>query len=461
MTNAGDTTGASVDASAPVLRRGLVDAPMKYVMIYLLLTLVLFLVEYYETRPNAVLVAAYCLISFAALFAGWTFKRGQEQPSLTFDYGHGLAWLLRVACLATIVVSLNNVFAFYSSLAEAAEYAIQPGVAYEYVKYISRNGLDAAGATTPSVLGVLLTALTFTKYYVVGISVLYWRRIRFMERVLVGLTAVVYVFQSFAIGAMINVGSLLVASAPFAWFLLSRRPESLRLRRRPKGRLAKVRAALLSGAAIASMLYFLGNRGVFLSSGGGQLAPLLGGLVGMVFYLSHGYVGLSYCLELPFVFTWGHTTFRGLATVILPYLGVVNRWTDSYLVRSEMTFGWDALRVWSTVFAWLASDLSFWLVPLVFLLVGLSMKRAWIRGITTGNPFALAFAGQLLIFCVMIPANNQLFNTFGNSVATLTIWVAYRLSLRRPKLAHSRSVAPGHSALVRDASGSADGLSSV
>jgi hypothetical protein len=460
MVDSGVQDRVSTDAMPRSNRRGLIDAPINYVMVYLLFTLVLFLVEYYKSRPNAVLVAAYCLVNFAALFVGWTIRRRPDQSDSGLGYRGGMMWFLRVACLATILVSLNNVFAFYSSLSEAAEYALQPGVAYEYVKYVTRNSMDVAGTSAPSPIGVLLTALTFTKYYVIGISILYWREIRFRERILVGLTAVVYMFQSFAIGAMINVGSLLVASAPFVWFLLSRRPEVQR-RQRPRRRGARVRAALLTGAAVASMLYFLGNRGVFLPGSGGQLSLLFSGLLGMVFYLSHGYAGLSYCLELPFVFTWGHTTFRGLATVMLPYLGIANHWADSYLVRSEMAFGWDALRVWSTVFAWLASDLSLWLVPLVFLLVGLSMKRAWTRGITTGNPFALAFVGQLLIFCVMIPANNQLFNTFGNSVATVVIWAAYRLSLRRRTPVHSVSTAVRSSLSGSGASGGTDGLSSV
>ncbi len=277
----------------------------------------------------------------------------------------------------------------------------------------------------------VLTALTFTKYYVAIFAILYWRQFRFSDRVVVVCTAVIYIFQSFAIGAMVNVGSLLVASSPAILLLVGRRQVRSDVGRQPKSRRARVRAVLIAGVSGATMLYFLGNRGVFLSEQATAISPWLSGLLGMVFYLSHGYAGLSYCFELPFVFTWGHTSFRGLAGIVLPYLGVANRWADSYLVRSETTFGWSALQVWSTVFPWLASDMTFWLVPLVFLVVGLSMKRAWVRGISTGNPFALAFAGQLLIFCVMIPANNQLFNTFGNSIATLVIWVAYRLSVRR------------------------------
>ncbi len=342
-----------------------------------------------------------------------------------------MRWLLYGACVATALVSLNNIFAFYSSLSEAFTFALQPGLAYEFVKYVSRNSMEAGAVSVPSLLGVVLTALTFTKYYVAIFAILYWRQLRAFDRVLVVCTAAIYIFQSFAIGAMVNVGSLLVASSPVILLLMSRRQGRSDLGRRLRSPGARIRAVLITGVGVATMLYFLGSRGVFLSESGMALSPLVSGLLGMVFYLSHGYVGLSYCLELPFVFTWGHTSFRGLAGIVLPYLGAANRWADSYLARSETTFGWSALQVWSTVFPWLASDMTFWLVPLVFLVVGVSMKRAWVRGIVTANPFALAFVGQLLIFCMMIPANNQLFNTFGNSVATLVIWVAYRLSLKR------------------------------
>lgn len=410
---------------------GLTDAPIRYVMSYLLFTLALFILEYYDTRPNAVFVLVYCLVNFAALFVGWTYRRRSMRILDEFVFGVGTRLLLYVSCIATILVSWNNVFAFYTDLSQAFTYAIQPGVAYEYVKYVGRNSIVTGATSLPSGVGVILTALTFTKYYVATLAVLYWRELRLPGRVLVLITALVYIFQSFAIGAMVNVGSLLIASSPVILLYVGTRRRASRVHRQAKSGRARRRMMLFAGLSLVTMLYFLGSRGVFMSEDGTSLAPLVSGLLGMVFYLSHGYAGLSYCLELPFVFTWGHTSFRGFAGVLLPYLGVTSRWGDSYLARSETVSGWSALQVWSTVFPWLASDISFWLIPLVFMVLGLSMKRAWIRGISTRNPFALAYVGQLLIFCAMVPANNQLFNTFGNSVAAVTIWAMYRISVRR------------------------------
>jgi len=415
---------------ADMPRGALVEAPIRIVLVYLLITVGLFLEQYFTTIPNATAVVAYCLVNFAALFLGWSSRRAASVVRAGGYRTTALAErLLLLACCATIAVSLNSVLSFYPNIWEAFKSALQPGMAYEHVKFLNRNGIEAGSFHTGSLLGVILTSLSFTKYYVAGLSILSWRTLRTRTRLLVVVTAAAYTLQAFAIGAMVNIGSVFVASTPFILVATRGWIES-RSRRQPKRTLTSRRRIVLASSLVAvTLLYFLGSRGVFVSGAGLRTSVLLSGMIGMVFYLTHGYVGLSYCLRLPFEFTWGHTTLRGLSSTLLPYLGVASRFSNSYLVRSEQIFGWSALQVWSTVFPWLASDFTFWLVPIIFVIVGRSMKRSWVEGLVGGNPFALAFFGQLLIFCAMIPANNQLFNTFGNSVATIVIWILYRVSL--------------------------------
>lgn len=179
------------------------------------------------------------------------------------------------------------------------------------------------------------------------------------------------------------------------------------------------------------MFYYISwDRGVYKFNNS-ETGVLFSGLLGLLYYVSHGYVGLSYCLNLPFHFTWGHTIFRGLSNTILPYLGISNLFSESYLIRNQLINNWSALQIWSTVFPWLASDITFWLVPLLMLIVGYSMKKAWKISIQFNNPYALLFLGQMFIFCFMIPANNQLFHTFGNSIGVISITIMYIYSLRK------------------------------
>ena len=143
-------------------------------------------------------------------------------------------------------------------------------------------------------------------------------------------------------------------------------------------------------------------------------------------YWSHGYEGLSECLQLPFEWSYGCGHSRFWAR----YLGKMYTDPDwfeeqTYPARLESTSGYDANTVWHTAYPWLASDLTFPGALLFVGMMGYLLAQVWADAVCKTNPFAVGFLAQLLIFLYYIPANNGRLSYPEETLAfwgTLLLW---------------------------------------
>jgi hypothetical protein len=124
-------------------------------------------------------------------------------------------------------------------------------------------------------------------------------------------------------------------------------------------------------------------------------------------YFSQGYYGLSLALDLgDFQSTWGigHAPF--VAALYTRITGDDELYTHSYTYRLR-NVGWSDQEQWSTMFPWLANDISFAGVPILMLLIGLAFGASWRDAVfASDDRAAIVFA----IFCIMLaylPANSQ------------------------------------------------------
>ena len=408
--------------------------PLRYVETYLFTTLLLYIVSYWETNKHGVVfTVVICAGYYFSMWLGYnSIKFPNVQPANTRNRTINKTEInvLIVASITTILISIVNVLTFYPSLDIIKEFITDPAGAYEYVKFIRRNELQNAGMITisSSLIGITLTTLGFTKYIVIVFLPLYWNSLPSRAKAISIASFFIYIVQAVLIGAMINIGVIMFSFFPIL-FLYSEENGVQSVGKRKKHAKVAVIAILLAGIAL---LYFMGTR--FVSAEEGIEQVFSEGISGIIYYISHGYAGLSTCFDLPFVPTFGVTTFRGLATVLLPQGIYDSLWADSYLVRNQVYSGWQALQVWSTVFSWIASDVSFFLIPLVMILIGRFMARVWEECLYTMNPYAVLMMGQLMIFSFMIPANNQLFHTYGNAIGTIIIYVIYNYSFGRTRI---------------------------
>jgi hypothetical protein len=100
----------------------------------------------------------------------------------------------------------------------------------------------------------------------------------------------------------------------------------------------------------------------------------------------------------------------------------------SYPKRIEEE-GWDALGLWSSIYPWIASDVSFPGTIAVVFLIGRLFALAWFDALSGRNPFAYGMLAQFAIMLFYFPANNQT-SQFGEGFtafwAILVAWLITR-----------------------------------
>jgi hypothetical protein len=161
------------------------------------------------------------------------------------------------------------------------------------------------------------------------------------------------------------------------------------------------------------------------------------GAIALSAYLSQGYYGLSLALDEPFVpsFGVGNSQFLFLNAAALPLLEDVDE--RPYPIRVGAR-GWDPYGSWSTIYPWIASDVSFPGTVLVMVIVGWLLARSWVEALDGRNPLAAGMLAQMVIVCAYIPANNQALQSGGSLVAFIGILVAWLRTRGRRVDLHGR-----------------------
>jgi hypothetical protein len=132
--------------------------------------------------------------------------------------------------------------------------------------------------------------------------------------------------------------------------------------------------------------------------------------VALINYLTQGYYGLYLSLEKPFVpmFGVGNSVFLYFNAIKL--IGIEEIKEMPYPIRTRED-GWDGMGQWSTIYPWIASDVSFPGTIIVVFFIGRLFASAWVDSLRGSNPYAVAIFTQLLIMLFYFPANNQVLQT--------------------------------------------------
>lgn len=209
-----------------------------------------------------------------------------------------------------------------------------------------------------------------------------------------------------------------------------------------------LKTGLLVLAGVYVLLVLLANRyqniGVSLDTLDGRLHPLIDyqgsrleqylgpqfafPLIMFTSYLSQGYFGLSLAFEQDFTWTAFAGSSYSISVILNQFFGAPFWVEQSYPYLVGETTGWDQSK-WHTVFAWLASDLTFPGVIVFMGFVGYLYGRTWSEIVRFRNPFSLMVFAMLNIGLAYAPANNQLMHTPGGlatTFGTLILYVLFR-----------------------------------
>jgi hypothetical protein len=152
------------------------------------------------------------------------------------------------------------------------------------------------------------------------------------------------------------------------------------------------------------------------------------GAVGLDSYLTQGYYALYLSLDEPFVpmFGVGNSFFLTHQAVRLTNNPEIANL--SYPARIEKD-GWDSFALWSSIYPWIASDVSFPGTILVMFLIGRLFALSWLDTLEGTNPFAVAVFAQFVIMLFYFPANNQVLQSaegFTGFIGTFCLWMYTR-----------------------------------
>lgn len=149
------------------------------------------------------------------------------------------------------------------------------------------------------------------------------------------------------------------------------------------------------------------------------------GLVNFGSYISNGYPGLNYCLQMPFEWTYGYGGSRACNDYFNRYLGLPSEFNNTYPLRMERDIGWPGLMFWPTAFAWWASDLTWPGVVLLMYIFAHVMCIMFKEAYYYNNLLSIAVLAYLSIGVIYLPANNQLMQSNANFVSTVVLLILW------------------------------------
>lgn len=228
----------------------------------------------------------------------------------------------------------------------------------------------------------------FADLFIYFVSIMYIKQIHLMKKIRKGIIVIVGVFIIIAFGFI---------------------------------QLSRAEAYGYSFTSFSNAFFSYDSDHIFFAFGdsiGGAVSALL-------YYFSGGYYGLSKSITIPFEWTYGLGNSIALSSYATQYLGTTFMGDYTYVARAEEFTGYPALQYWSTIFPWLASDLTFPGTIVLMFFISRLYARTWLESIEKYNILSVLLFTRLNILWAFLPANNQLMQTRESTIATIVLFVIW------------------------------------
>jgi hypothetical protein len=405
--------------------------PIVFFSVYLTATVLFFAVGPFEfpvDNPGALYL--FLALAHVALFAGYwrgafgqpkTYSGKSKAPQLLF-------WSAAVNLLLLLPTSLVRTG---NAIPDIVNGIVNTGEAYAHTVSLSQT----EGFPVVEYVRVFLGPLIG---FLLPLTVFYWRRLTTPIRIMAvaGILGTVALFIAMGTNKAIADTVLLLPWMIFAGYKAGMLPL------KPRRILA---IALCGGVAFVLFLEFFG-----MAMAGRSSSPAVNGyfpaagvtadkenfsvrslaerpaivVMGLDLYLTQGYYALSLALHEPFVPMFGVGNSMFLYRQAARLTGDEDIMKKPYPVRIEK-YGWSAEGLWSSIYPWIASDVSFPGTILIVYLIGRLFALSWLDTLSGANPFAVVMFSQFLIMLFYFPANNQLLQSGEGFTAfwvTLILW---------------------------------------
>lgn len=424
FTDAPQAAAFQRDQSAGDDVSGTLFGPVRFALLYWTATFVIFLFSNLTAEVrNMGLLTTFVACCFLGFYLGYRFGIGQ---TLRFQLGKFVPSFGRSTVDVFLVLGGSAYFLLWSvnQLVEfdltnpvaIIQAVLSPGEAYKAKFEIAQDRLNSQYSSS---LGQVLVLTSIFYAMFVPLVVASWSNLPRVART-VGLAAITFYIISFlAIGTLKGLGDVvLFVVTGMSVLVAKRRLETGHAisRRRIYLTLTLVGASFFSYMLISQVQRAEQFRIIespivgdvsetFIARQFGHETAY--GFYTILAYPSHGYAGLAFNLEQPFVFSNGAGTSLALESYRQQYFGGGDNRFLTYPFRTEGATGWDAQMFWSTALPWLASDVSFAGVPFLLALLGFLYARLWLASLYGNNPLAIGGLGLMIMFIAFMPANNQ------------------------------------------------------
>jgi hypothetical protein len=390
---------------------------------------------------------SYLFLAQAALLFGYLSRIGTDSPKKSYIGSLSSANLLNISVWLNIFFVIPYYytklgpegFSFGGILSHIVAGASDPGKAYS-------EKFDMPGGSTL----VLYAYMIFSPilWLAVPLGVAAWKSLSFKMKTAIGFIVVARCGTWIAMGTTKGIAD---NAAIIAISIAATRRDSL-THQKAWLSLSKLRRNAIIVCAISALVFYFSYSQS--SRSGGQLSSIDRGAgitldTNNIFiaeqptaiqaavakgstYLSQGYYGLSLALAEPFQWSYGVGHSSALTGIVKKVTGF-DATERTYLARVEDK-GWDMRERWSTIYPWLASDVTFPGTIVLLFLIGRLLASVWTDVQLGDSPYALPLFVMLMVGIFYFPANNQILSmteTFLAFWGLICLWFFTRGTIKK------------------------------
>ena len=431
----------------------IVNKPMKIFQIYLWSTFGLFTISSFSlSLENPFLLFLIVGAGNVALFWGYKVavnKRKNILCELSFDSGSPSKKTINVIILISTLYFFTYSFAhFYEygfSLSwESLSIILDPGHAYMN-KFLIYEQFEEEHRVSLCIQVLVLFGAVYAA--LIPILVVFWEKIYNSIRCLAISSIFCYELFFLSIGTMKGLGDLLIFFFS-AWLVRNGNRQVGNISKPLKKTKNKSSRVILLVGLCAFVFYMPHAMQSRLDTSSKSL-DTKGPLENIVDYLFtknsdginvalsypiHGYSGLDKNLTPSFEWTYGLGSLLALNSYKNQYIGGVDYYKRTYPARTEELTGYPALQNWSTIYPWLASDLTYFGAIVFMYILGWFIGNLWIESFFYMRPLSIILFCQTVIMVFFNPANNQIFIsrlTFLGFFSLLILYICTNRGRRR------------------------------
>ena len=436
------------------------NAPIIFLQIYLILTLVIFQfgpIDYNIMSPLMfwTLIFSYHLCFLLGYIVAFRIKKTKKifKPiNLAENLKLKIYYYILLLSVVSSLISFRGAESIYDIInpifwfESAINGVLFPGDAYneKMLRVFSASGGN-------KILNIFLFLIAFSKILVVPLTIFLWNRLSKFVKLIALFITILPLLSSLSNGTNKGVFDfvILYSSSLIVYFLYN------------KNNFNEYRFASRKFFLATILVSFFGALSFFgltIGERGGDLRYLesqdgLGNItinqdvvdksrqslnyytyVWLSSYIVQGYYGFSLAIEKDFDSTYGLGNSIFIRRNIESLLGInLNKRT----FQNKVDRDWGETSQWHSFYSYMANDYHFIGVGIICFFISFLMGKLWFNFLDTGNLYAGAMMSVFAILIIFIPANNQIFGFLDGLSAFFWIYVFWIFSTKKIRISNN------------------------